>query len=174
MTAEHIDLAKQAYARGQIAFERGSYRESIEALEKAAALAKAATPLGGEIQIWLVNAYAAAERQADALALCEVLNRHPSYEVRKQAKNLLYILKAPRLKLKAEWKSQIPDLADIAEGETKPGSYTAPSKKPPRRKPEVVDDTPIDWSQINTRDNAFVWVALVGVVLVLLGLWWLA
>jgi hypothetical protein len=33
---------------------------------------------------------------------------------------------------------------------------------------------PIDPSQINTRDNGFLWVALAGVVLVLGGLWWLA
>jgi hypothetical protein len=33
---------------------------------------------------------------------------------------------------------------------------------------------PIFPSQINARDNGFVWVALIGVELVLGGLWWLS
>jgi TPR repeat protein len=60
-----VDLqaqARTAYAYGQEAFERGNYRESVEYFEQAVDLARAATPLGGEIQTWLVNAYNAVGR----------------------------------------------------------------------------------------------------------------
>lgn len=174
MSADTKALAKTEYAYGQEAFERGNYRVAVGHFEKAASLAKAATPLGGEIQTWLVNAYNAVGRQADAIALCQSLARHPDLEVRKQAKNLLYILQAPQLKRPGNWMSQIPDLGAIADDPQAAGyTYKVPPKAAPRKRP-MPEPEPIDPSQINTRDNGFLWVALVGVALVLGGLWWLA
>lgn len=127
---------------------------------------------GGEIQMWLVSAYNAVGRQADATTLCEKLVRHPDTEIRRQAKNLLYILKAPQLKRPGNWMTQIPDLGAIADDPQAAGyTYRVPPKAAPRKRPEP---EPLDPSQINTRDNGFLWVALVGVALVLGGLWWLA
>ena len=174
VTTDQNPIAQREYAFGQRAFERGRYREAVEYLEQAMTLAKPSTPLGGEIQTWLVNAYVAVGRQSDAIALCEKICRHPTIEVRKQAKNLLYILKAPRLKLRPEWMSRIPDLAAIAdEGSDNSGAYVrkpAPKKRKP--KPKLEDKEPIDWSQINTKDNGFLWVALGGVLLMLAGFVW--
>jgi tetratricopeptide (TPR) repeat protein len=168
------DRAQTQYAYGQSAFERGSYREAVGYFEAALKLASATTPLGGEIQTWLVNAYSAVGRQTDAIALCQVLSRHPDLETRKQAKNLLYILQAPQLKRPTNWMTEIPDLEAIAaEGAQSLGrsTYSATAKPTPRVKAEP---PPLDPSQINTKDNGFLWVALAGVVLVLGGLLWLS
>lgn len=174
MTADTKALAKTEYAYGQAAFERGNYRVAVGHFEKAASLAKGATSLGGEIQMWLVNAYNAVGRQADAITLCQSLARHPDTEVRQQAKNLLYILQAPQLKRPGNWMSQIPDLGAIADDPQAAGyTYKVNPKSSPRKRPMPAPE-PIDPSQINTGDNGFLWVALVGVGLVLGGLWWLA
>jgi tetratricopeptide (TPR) repeat protein len=176
MTEDTRDRAKTQYTYGQSAFERGSYREAVEFFEEAVKLAKAATPLGGEIQTWLVNAYSAVGRQQDAIALCQVLARHPDLETRKQGKNLLYILQAPQLKRPTNWMTQIPDLESIsAETGQSLGSsiYSGAAKTAPRPRPKA-EEPPIDPSQINRKDNGFFWVALVGVALVLGGLLWLS
>jgi tetratricopeptide (TPR) repeat protein len=174
MTETPRDRAKTQYAYGQSAFERGSYREAVDYFETAVKLASATTPLGGEIQTWLVNAYSAVGRQDDALALCQVLSRHPDLETRKQAKNLLYILQAPQLKRPTNWMTEIPDLEAIAtDGAQSLGqsAYSAMAKPAPQVKTEPV--VPLDPSQINTKDNGFLWVALAGVALVVGGLIWL-
>jgi hypothetical protein len=174
MTADPKTLAKNEYAYGQDAFDRGNYRIAVGHFEKAASLAKGATPLGGEIQMWLVNAYTAVGRQADATALCEKLMRHPDTEIRRQAKNLLYILKAPQLKRPGNWMTQIPDLGAISDDPQAVGYTYKVAPKPAPRKRLKPEPEPLDPSQINTRDNGFLWVALVGVFLVLGSLWWLA
>jgi tetratricopeptide (TPR) repeat protein len=176
MSADSKEQARIAYANGQDAFERGNYREAVDYFEKAVGLAKAATPLGGEIQTWLVNAYSAVGRTADAIALCETLVRHPDIEVRKQAKNVLYILKAPQLKRPGNWMTQIPDLGEIAEGNPQiiSGAASTVSPKAPPRKRAEPEPEPIDPSQVNHQDNGFLWVALVAIALVLGGLLYLS
>jgi tetratricopeptide (TPR) repeat protein len=168
------EKANVAYRAGQLAFEHGRYRESIECFERAVAFASRGTPLGGEIQLWLINAYAAVDRRQEALALGEILARHPDLEVRKQSQRLIYILKAPKLQAKEECLTKIPDLANLDGG----GDYSLSqsrygqtrTRSPSRRgEPE-----PVDLSQVNTQDNQFVWVALIGSVLLLGGLLWLS
>ena len=173
MTDDTRDRAKTYFAQGQAAFERGSYREAVECFEEAVTLAKAATPLGGEIQTWLVNAYSAVGKQQEAVALCQALARHPDLDTRKQGKNLLYILQAPQLQRPTNWMTQIPDLDDLsADGAKSLGGagYSTATKSTPRTK---LEEPPIDPSEINRQDNGFLWAALVGVALVLGGLVWL-
>lgn len=174
--SENLEIAKVCFAEGLAAFERGSYRDSILHLEKAMALSNRMSRFGGEVQTWLVNAYAAGDRGQEAIALCETLSRHPDLEARKQGKRLLYILQAPKLKSRPEWLTQIPDL-DTIEGDGKdltPRSRPATLPQRSRRRSPEPELNPIDWSQINTRDNAFLWLALGAVVAVLGGLWWLS
>jgi tetratricopeptide (TPR) repeat protein len=173
MTAESIDLARAEYAYGQNAFERGRYREAIEHFEKAVEIARPTTPLGGQAQIWLVNAYSAVDRQPDAIALCDSLTRHPHYETRKQAKDLLYILQAPSLQKREDWITKIPDLGELAEGSSNAGASTYPIQPAPRKR-KVQDEEPVDLSQVNTRDNLFLWIALGAIALILGGLAWLS
>lgn len=172
VSSESLEIAKATYQSGKAAFEKGLYREAIEQLEKAIALLSRNSRLGGEVQIWLVTAYEAAGRTEEAIALCEQLKRHPHSETSKQARELHYILKAPRLQRPREWMTEIPDLNAIPDNETKirlAVNNTKSSKKqmPPER--EFVDLT-----QVNTRDNRFIWMALIVIGLTLGGLFWLS
>ncbi|MGD1906837.1 MAG: hypothetical protein ACFB0C_12690 [Leptolyngbyaceae cyanobacterium] len=168
MSDEKQELAISQHQAGQAAFERGDYKMAVGCFEQGANLAPANSPLGGDIRLWLVNAYAAANRQEEAIALCETLTRYPDLDVRKQGKRLLYILNAPRLQLKAEWQTQIPDLSRLEQdGDTKFSQYKPPAQTvAPKPEPK-----PEDLSQMNTEDNGFLWVALIGIGLAL-GWWW--
>lgn len=175
MKPENSEVAKVEYAYGQTAFERGNYRQSIQHLEAAVGLASQITPLGGEIQLWLVSAYAAAERHEEAIALCEKLSRHPDLETRKQSSQLLYILQAPKLRARPEWLTQIPDLGAVTEENNQAFKgrirYTQTSKGKSQQSSFAPE--PIDYSQINTQDNHFIWIALIGTGLIIGSLVWL-
>jgi hypothetical protein len=169
MMTENLELVRQQFQTGQNAFERGLYRQSIEALEKAVSFADRNSSLGGEVQIWLVTAYQAADKNMEAIALCESLSSHPDVKVRKQSRRMIAILKAPKLKLREEWMTKIPDLTklDEASGKNKRASGYLPPAPRPRPKPAP---EPVDLSQVETKDNGFVWIALGAIVLTILGL----
>jgi tetratricopeptide (TPR) repeat protein len=172
VSSESLEIAKVRYQSGKVAFEKGQYREAVEQLEKASALLSGNSRLGGEVQIWLVTAYEAAGRTDDALALCEQLKRHPHLETSKQAKELHYILKAPRLQRPREWMTEIPDLGAVPDNETKmrlTANHTKSFKKEMPPEPEFVDLT-----QVNTRDNRFIWLALIVIALTVGSLVWLS
>lgn len=171
------EMAKTFYQAGKAAFESGQYRQAISMLEKAMSLLPSASILGGEAGIWLVMAQDAAGRYEDAIALCTKLAKHPHMETAQQGKRLLYILKAPKLKTNPEWNSKIPDLSQIGEDGSNPSplsSYPKPKvrKRKPKEQPEEL--APIDWSQIDTKDNQFVAIALGIISLLLLGWMWLS
>jgi tetratricopeptide (TPR) repeat protein len=172
VSTESLELAKVQYSAGKRAFEGGKYRQSVEYLEKAVSLANSNSPLGGEMQTWLVTAYQAAGQLPEAIALCEKLGSHPDPTTRKQGKRLLYILQAPQLKTRPEWLTQIPDLANISEGKGTPLSsrYATPAPAPSRPKPP--EPEPVDLSQVNTKDNRFIWIALLVLLLGVGGLVW--
>ncbi len=169
MSSESKEKFRIEYQAGKAAFERGDYRTAVQHLEAASALMNRTSRLGGEAQIWLVTAYDAAGQKAEAIALCEQVSRHPDPETSKQGKRLLYILKAPQLKRPAEWMTQIPDLGAIAESEPKDrrGTVLANSNRKPSDPLE-----PVDLSQVNTKDNQFIWVALIALSLTVAGLIW--
>jgi hypothetical protein len=173
MTTENLELARQNFQIGQDAFERGLYRQSIEALEKSVSLVERNSSLGGEAQIWLVNAYQAADRNMEAIALCESLSSHPDVKIRKQSRRMIAILKAPRLKLREEWMTKIPDLTklDEANDKNKRASGYPPPVPRPRSRPQPQPE-PIDLSQVETKDNGFVWIALGAIAIVVVGLIW--
>ena len=169
--SSNLEIVRAEYQAGIAAFERGQYRESVQHLEKSCDLVTRNSLLGGEVQIWLVTAYEAAGRISEAIALCEQLKRHPDLETSKQARRLLYILQAPQLKRPTEWLTQIPDLGTLQGNNTKTrfGSGTATSKRP-RQQPQQPE--PVDLTQVNTRDNRFIWVVLLALGLTLAGLVW--
>ena len=168
--SSNLEIVRAEYQAGIAAFERGQYRESVQHLEKSCDLVTRNSLLGGEVQIWLVTAYEAAGRISEAIALCEQLKRHPDLETSKQARRLLYILQAPQLKRPTEWLTQIPDLGTLQGNDTKTrfGSGTATSNRP-RQQPQQPE--PVDLTQVNTRDNRFIWVVLSALGLTLAGLW---
>jgi hypothetical protein len=159
MSNESIEIAKTFYKSGLSAFESGLYGESIDFLEKASALLVRNTRFGGEVLIWLANAYEGEGRTNDAIAVCEQLKRHPHIDTNKEARRLLYILKAPRLQRPKEWMTEIPDFSNLADNEGKSRFFAATASKPltPKKKPEPEY---VDLTQVNTKDNSFVWVAL--------------
>ncbi|MBD0344191.1 MAG: tetratricopeptide repeat protein [Coleofasciculus sp. Co-bin14] len=168
MNSETKEKFQIEYQAGKAAFERGDYRAAVKHLEAASALMSRNSRLGGEAQMWLVTAYEAAGQTSEAIALCEQLARHPDLETSKQGKSLLYILKAPQLKRPEEWMTKIPDLGMIAESDPKDRRGTNPTRKPNTNQlPE-----PIDPSQINTKDNQFIWVAIIAIRLIVGGLIW--
>lgn len=189
MSNEEKDTAKnkekaefyQAYQAGQAAFEGGEYRLAVSYLQKAIALgiAQPHTPvprssrLGGEAQVWLVTAYEASGDLSAAIELCKKLTKHPHPEVSKQGKRLLYILEAPQLVRPSSWMSEIPDLGNISDRSLEKGwgISQAPSKNPATL-PTVSPEKPIDLSQVNTQDNKFIWVAIMGTIALLLGFTW--
>lgn len=170
MSTETKEKFRIEYQAGKAAFEGGNYRASVQRLEAASALMNQNSPLGGEARIWLVMAYEAAGQTAEAIALCEQLTRHPDPETSKQGKRLLYILKAPQLKRPAEWMTQIPDLGAIAESDPKERRGTNDVPRSNRKPNEQLE--PVDLSQVNTKDNQFIWVALIAVGLTIGGLIW--
>ncbi len=158
------------YETGKIALERGNYRLSIENLEQAIELIGAGSLLGGEAQIWLVTAYQAAGRSEDAIALCEKITVHPHSRIRDKAIDVLYIMKAPRLERPQEWMVEIPDLAST-ESSNPQYLATKPTKGNKIKKKRVVPE--VDLSQVDTKDNQFIGVALIVIVLALGSLFFL-
>lgn len=165
--AEKREQARAALELGQATFERGRYRKAIAYFQNALELSNPIGPRGGEIQMWLVNAYVAAGDNEAGLSLCRKLIRHPDIETQRQSKRLLYILEAPELEMNPEWVTKIPDLSGMEDDKKRP--YIQKPKRPRRRKPKP-EPEPLDLSQVNTEDNQFVWIALVGILLTIGGL----
>ncbi|HIK38253.1 MAG: tetratricopeptide repeat protein [Geminocystis sp.] len=147
---------------GKLAFERGRYGLSVNILEQACQLTPFYSKQGGEARLWLVNAYQAVGDLDKAIKLCEELTGHPHQHIKTQATTLLYILKAPRLKRRREWLTEIPDLTATA-GNFNKHRLTNPGK---------IKTPPPQWedlSKINTKDNNFLWLTLVVSVCLLTG-----
>lgn len=144
------------YEMGKKSLENGKYKISVVHLESAKKLADPYTRLGAEIQILLVTAYQALGKREEAIALCQELVKHPNLQTRQKAKEVLYIIQAPKLQRPAEWMSKIPALGD--EQATKAQYVTA--KKPPKKANPDLELPEIDPSQIETKDNQFTWFAL--------------
>ena len=168
-SSEKKAAAREQLAVGQSAFERGRYKKAIAHFQTALALSNPISMRGGEVQLWLVNAYVAAGEQQAGLALCRKLIRHPDLDTQRQSKRLLYTLEAPELELKPEWTTKIPDLSDLDKGG---GIKFIQKAKKPRRRKQKAEPEPLDLSQVNTEDNQFVWIALLGILLTIGGLFW--
>jgi len=171
--SERVTQAEAWFAAGQLAFERGNYRDAVCALEEGNRLAGGATFLGGNIQLWLMNAYSAAGRSQEAIALGEKLSKHPDVDIRKQSKRVLEILQAPELQRRPDWLTTIPDLSELEESNN--ADFTIRKYNPPvkSKQPPSAESPPEDLSQINTRDNGFLWAAIALILLTLGGVWWL-
>ncbi|MCL7045250.1 hypothetical protein MKW94_026810 [Papaver nudicaule] len=107
--AERKKTATLMFDLGQKAYSKGMYGRAVEFLEGALTIIPRPTMFGGEIQIWLAMAYEANNRHADCIALYKQLERkHPSVSIRRQAKELRYILQAPKLKISKDEMVTIP------------------------------------------------------------------
>lgn len=154
------------YQIGKSAFEQGRYRVSIESLHQADKLVSSYSRLGGEVKMWLINAYQAVGDEQQAIALCQELISNSHGETKRQAQRLLYIIQAPKLKRPKEWMTEIPDLNLSDENTQKYQPIIKKKKKnPPKRQIELVD-----LSTVNNQDNNFIGITLIFSCLTLLGL----
>ena len=168
MSQHSQDLFQSKLQAGKQALERGQYRLSVEELEAAIALVNLGSKQGGEAQLWLVMAYQAAGRLAEAQSLCRKLIHHPDPHLKKQGKQVLYILEAPSLSRPKEWMTEIPDLTQTEANRPSYVQATRSPKKPKEVSPIVFEDT----SRMNTKDNGFILAAIVLIlILVTVTLW---
>lgn len=173
MTAEKLEIVQKEYQAGRVAFEGGRYAQAVKSLETASGLVDRTSRLGADVQMWLVTAYQAAGDTERAIGLCKQLVRHPRPETRQQAKRLLYILEAPQLAIPEEWKVKIPDLAALDDNQSI--SFQAnPNADIKYAKPKPKTAEPVDLSQVNTKDNQFIWAALIATIIIFGGLLWLS
>jgi hypothetical protein len=160
------------FQSGQIAFERGEYRQAVGYFLAAMAQVQPNTRMGGEVQIWLATAYEAAGQISEAKALCQKLSNHPNLDTRQASKRMLYIMQAPELTRRDEWLIKIPDLTHIEDAE---GNFAVNNTPilPSKPKAKSLDEkyAPVDLSQVNTKDNGFISIALILTILTLVGLW---
>lgn len=168
MTVDNQEQFQQKYQAGQQAMETGQYRLSIENLEAAKDLVAPNSRRGGEAQIWLVTAYQAANQIEQAIALAQELITHPDTQTREQAQRILYIMKAPKLERPKEWMSEIPDLAQADQSAPRYVAAKKQSTTPFEIKLEYSQTTPTE-----TKDNQFIWFALVLIILIIGSLAWL-
>ncbi|MFM7603156.1 MAG: tetratricopeptide repeat protein [Pseudanabaena sp.] len=158
-------LASELYQKGVSNFESGNYQQAITLLDRARALAILETNLGGEILIWLANAYDADGKTDEAIAICRSLKKHPVSSVRKSARYMLGILTAPQLSKLEGVVSEVPILQSPDSYQSKPvakSSTTTNIQKPFREVPLEKPNT--------ESNNNFLWFAI-AVSLLLLVFW---
>lgn len=158
-------LASELYQKGVSSFESGNYQQAIALLDRARALAILETTLGGEILIWLANAYDAIGKTEEAIALCRSLKKHPVNSVRKSARYMLGILTAPQLSKLEGVVSEVPILQSPDSYQSKPvakSNTTTNNQKPFR-------EVPLEKPNTESKNN-FLWFAI-AVSLLLLAFW---
>jgi tetratricopeptide (TPR) repeat protein len=104
---------QEIFQAGIFSFERGDYQGAIAQFQQALSQVNAKTQVGGEIQIWLANAYDATGNDTEAIALCRKLKAHSDRDVRKSANYVLGILSAPKLEQLKDAVSIIPSLQTL-------------------------------------------------------------
>lgn len=167
MSSDQQEKFNSLYQQGQAALEKGQYRLSLAYLQEAQELIPLGTKLGGELQMWLITAYQALNEQQDAIALCQKLTTHPHSDIRKQAKNLLFIIQAPKLNRPQAWMSKIPDLAEMSESkaEDRYGKLTNLNYSPAKKQPQSKLDQPLDLFTAETNNSYLIWFILIAIVI---------
>jgi tetratricopeptide (TPR) repeat protein len=150
------------YQFGQIAFERGEYRQAVDYLLAALAQVQPNTQIGGEVQMWLATAYEATGQIPEAKILCQKLANHPNLDTSQTSKRMLYIMQAPELTRRDEWLIKIPDLSHLEDADGKPVVNNLPisSVQPKVRSIDEIY-APVNFSQVNTKDNGFIAIVLI-------------
>lgn len=162
--------AQRLYQTGQMALERGQYRQSIALLEEALSLVSRQSILGGETTMLLITALEAVGDRTQALTLCRTLKSHNDLEIRRNSQQLLYILEAPQLQRPADWIVPIPDLSNLNDRSDRVGGTGQRQTKIPKPPPPAIPE-PVDPTRVNTHDNGFISLALWLVAAIGLSVW---
>lgn len=171
MSSQQFDSVLEEYEAGKVAFERGRYRQSLQHFEAACEQVESNSNLGGEVQIWLASVYQALGQQELAIALCQKLTHHAYYQTRQQSRQLLEVLQAPPLSSNIKGLVEFPDMSQL-EGNSSQKLMGNSSKSPSNQRSsrQLEEYQPIDLTQVNTQDNQFLWIALIGII-VMVGGW---
>lgn len=160
-----MDITTQVlFESGKDAFLQGEYRRSIDYFKQTLANLEMQSREGGEVQLWLSNAYQANNQMEEAIALCRDLMTHPFPQTKQRAKQQLYILEAPKLERPKKWLTEIPSLDSLDPA----NSIYVEGKSKDEKKELAIEDFE-DLSQIETQDNQFLWLALGLGILCLIG-----
>jgi tetratricopeptide (TPR) repeat protein len=171
VSSEPFDSVLEVYEAGKIAFERGRYRQSLQCFEAACQQVENNSPLGGEVQIWLATAYQALGQQQEAIALCQKLTRHTHYQTRQQSRRLLEILQAPPLSNNMKGLIEFPDMSQLEDNSSQKLIGNSSTSSSLKRSSRQVDESQLtDLTQVNTEDNQFLWIALIGIIVIIGGL----
>jgi tetratricopeptide (TPR) repeat protein len=164
MKEEDID-----YRAGSIALDKGDYRMAIAYFQRVLERVAANSRHGGEVQILLVTALQGNGQMSEAIELCQQLSRHPHPDIRQSSRRILYIIQAPELKRPQAWMSEIPDLTTLDDDDYPQKSIARTPLKSRTKTPSPLEkyEQSIDLSQVNTQDNGFIWVATIGIAIVL-------
>jgi Tetratricopeptide repeat len=156
------------YQSGQIAFERGDYRQAVDCLLAALTQVQPNTQIGGEVQMWLATAYEATGQIPAASTLCQKLANHPNLDTRQASKRMLYIMQAPELTRRDDWLIKIPDLSHLEDADGKPAVNNLPLL-PAQPQVKSIDEKypPVDLGEVNTKDNGFISIALIFTTIIL-------
>ncbi len=149
----------------QAGFERGHYRQVLEQVQQA----QSRYPQSGKLRLWQALAQEALGQTQEAILLAQTLLRNPDPEVAQQARYVLGIWQAPRLRRPPEWLSEIPDLSQLEEAE--PAGYRLAYRRsqgkssPPR--PAASSSNLLTSSGADRFDTKLIWV-LIGILSALL------
>jgi tetratricopeptide (TPR) repeat protein len=127
----------QYLARIQASFERGQYRQALEEAKQA----QGRYPQAGQLRLWQALAQEALGETEEAVRLVQSLLHSPDPELAQQARYVLSIWQAPRLRRPAEWSIQIPDLSHLEEA--KPESRLLVYERPRPRGSRPTSPAPL-------------------------------
>ncbi len=155
-------LALQLYQEGVTNFESGNYQQAIATLERAKSIASFDKKLGGDILIWLANAYDAIGKTEQAIDLCRRLQKHSAGSIRKNARYMLGIFTAPQLSKLEGVVSEVPLLQSPDRYEARP----VPINKSKSDNDQPFREVSLERPNNNVRNN-FLWLAIAIFLIVL-------
>jgi hypothetical protein len=147
----------------QAGFERGQYRQVLEQVRQA----QSRYPQSGKLRLWQALAQEALGQTQEAILLAQTLLRNPDPEVAQQARYILGIWQAPRLRRPPEWLSEIPDLSQLGEAEPPEHRLAYRQPRPKSSQPSSTAHATDASSGADRFDTKLVWV-LIGILSALL------
>ena len=133
--ADTAEEHSQQFDLGVKAMRRGEYKLAVSAFTRAVASVPEGMMgrKGGQYAVYLAEALQASGRKKEAVGLLSRCESHPDQDIRKVSENVLYIYKAPELKLGKENFVSIEPLAEVDDWNT-PRRRVAEQKDPPPEK----------------------------------------
>ena len=162
---------QELFQAGIYSFERGNYQSAIAQFQQALSAVNEKTQIGGEIQIWLANAYDAVGNSTEAIAICRRLKHHSDRDVRKSANYVLGILSAPKLSDLKDAVSTIPSLENLNASDLPSNLTASNSKSVVNLKKDRELSTDINNSESQPHNNNwFIWTTS-AIILAILIVW---